>query len=154
MTRRIASPGPQASQSLSRRPPFLEDFPIRSTKAAKYSPIRARKNPCATGIGTVFSQTLFRDDGRLARFDVHGQSFLVLATGHHDAGDWVAALSLGSGCVWPAQLPFRSKSNKRKPGDKRALPLHPAPDLCWLLPFCLWSAGWSLVVEDRIIFWG
>src|SRR5258706_6859992 len=60
MTRRIASPGPQASQSLSRRPPFLEDFPIRSTKAAKYSPIRARKNPCATGIGTVFSQTLTR----------------------------------------------------------------------------------------------
>src|SRR5258706_11787559 len=72
MTRRIASPGPQASQSLSRRPPFLEDFPIRSTKAAKYSPIRARKNPCATGIGTVFSQTLV--SSRAAR--IRGAGFV------------------------------------------------------------------------------
>src|SRR6266498_3281965 len=65
MTRSIASAVGLASQSLSLRPPFIEDFRNLTTNAAKHSLLPARQNPGATDLKTVFSQTLINLEQRL-----------------------------------------------------------------------------------------
>src|SRR5260370_28335542 len=62
MTRSIASAGCLASESLSLRPPAIEDFRDLTSSVAKYSLLPAPQNPCATDIGTVFSQTLINNN--------------------------------------------------------------------------------------------
>ena len=90
--------------------------------------------------------------GGLARFAVFGELSLAPSPDRHFlAGAVAAAVLLGAGDVWPAQLPCGSRSDGRRFGDDWTVSVHPASDLRRDLLICFGRDDRELLLGDGAV---